>query len=138
MLKLAVLVPQLGNYTKTLIFQIDFGPLESSEILGSLFLGGGGSVCCPPIVKTFKIFHSVISWHLLLKLPALRVLHYMKYTLFLYRRRAFLDNLLRISYLYYYQKKNKILTLIFSNFFTNLSNMFENLENFDTYPHILR
>jgi hypothetical protein len=45
---------------------------------------------------------------------------------------------LRISYLYYYQKKNNILTLIFSNSFTNLSNMFENLENFDTYRHILR
>jgi hypothetical protein len=80
MLKLAVLVPQLGNYTKTFIFQINFGPLESSEILGSLFLGEGGGVCCPPIVKTFKIFHSVIGWHLLLELPALKVLHYMKYT----------------------------------------------------------
>jgi hypothetical protein len=83
MLKLAVLVPQLGNYTKTLIFQIDFGPLESSEILGSLFgggEGGGGGVCCPPTVKTFKIFLSVIDCHLLLELPALRVLHYMKYT----------------------------------------------------------
>jgi hypothetical protein len=49
MLKLAVLVPQLGNYTKTFIFQIDFGPLESSEILGSLFLGGGGVFVVPPL-----------------------------------------------------------------------------------------